>query len=103
MEPQQSDDDSTTIVYNGPDNEVVHLPLLEVSIKCIIIDGTCPNDLMWHAYTKCCFSVSAHVTLTHTFANPDSSATGRAKYMFPVPARGAVCAFQLETSDGRHV
>ena len=39
----------------------------------------------------------------HTFANPSTSATGQAKYVFPVPARAAVCAFQMETSDGRHV
>ena len=44
--------------------------------------------------------MSAHVVVFHKFRNESEKATGRAKYVFPVPARAAVCAFQMETSDG---
>ncbi|EIW79467.1 hypothetical protein CONPUDRAFT_154882 [Coniophora puteana RWD-64-598 SS2] len=50
--------------------------------------------------------VGARVALTQTFRNPPSPtgrATGRAKYVFPLPARASVCAFELERGDGRGV
>ncbi|KAA1467195.1 hypothetical protein DENSPDRAFT_832185 [Dentipellis sp. KUC8613] len=74
-----------TIVHNGPNNQTLHLPLQEVSIDALIVD------------------VSAQVKLSHVFTNPDNIATGRAKYVFPVPARAAVSGFEMQTSDGRLV
>jgi len=57
MDPQQSNDpdDTTTIIHNGPDNQLLRLPLLEVSVKSVIIDGGCRNDFVWHMYTEGCF------------------------------------------------
>lgn len=45
--------------------------------------------------------MTARVTLTQKFYNPEDTRTGRAKYCFPVPASAAVCGFQLTCSDGR--
>ncbi|KDQ53740.1 hypothetical protein JAAARDRAFT_197188 [Jaapia argillacea MUCL 33604] len=64
---------------------LVHLPLEEVDVKVQIVDS------------------SARVTLTQTFSNLSDSSTGRAKYVFPVPSRAAVCAFEMETSSGRKI
>ncbi|KAK7451741.1 von Willebrand factor A domain-containing protein 5A [Stygiomarasmius scandens] len=58
------------------------LPLDEVNVQALIID------------------LSARVILTQTFHNPSNQPTSRAKYVFPVPASAAVCAFELRTSDG---
>jgi hypothetical protein len=41
------------------------------------------------------------VTITQTYTNFSDAATTRAKYVFPVPARAAVCAFELCLSDGQ--
>lgn len=41
--------------------------------------------------------------MIQTYSNPLGTLTGRCKYMFPVPATAAVCAFHMETSDGRIV
>ena len=46
------------------------------------------------------FTVSARVTLSQIFRNSSEDATSRAKYVFPVPARAAVCAFEMHTEDG---
>jgi hypothetical protein len=43
------------------------------------------------------------VTLRQTFANPSETATGRAKYVFPLPARAAACAFELLFEAGRRI
>lgn len=47
--------------------------------------------------------MSAHIVVFHTFKNDSENATGRAKYVFPVPARATVCAFEMKTSDGKFV
>jgi len=44
--------------------------------------------------------VSAKVTITQTYTNLSEAATDRAKYVFPVPARAAVCVFELRLADG---
>lgn len=44
---------------------------------------------------------SATVSLTQTFWQCSSSATPRARYVFPVPAQAAVCGFEMCTEDGR--
>ena len=45
-------------------------------------------------------SVSSRIVLIQTFYNPSDEPTGRAKYVFPLPANAAVCAFDLELEDG---
>ncbi len=45
-------------------------------------------------------SASAKVTLTQVFLSTFNQPTSRAKYVFPVPARAAVCAFEMRTEDG---
>ena len=47
--------------------------------------------------------MSAHIVVSHAFKNDSNQTTGRAKYVFPVPASAAVCAFEMETSDGKFV
>ena len=47
--------------------------------------------------------VSARVTLTQRYSNTNLSNTAVAQYIFPVPSYGAVCAFKMETTDGRVV
>ncbi|KAJ7785776.1 hypothetical protein B0H16DRAFT_1487985 [Mycena metata] len=80
---------SNGIVHTGtPDGSGgnrEHLVLEEMKAKVLIID------------------VAARVTLTQVYRNPLSTATSRAVYYFPVPASGAVCAFEMRTSDDRVV
>ncbi|KAJ3482315.1 hypothetical protein NLI96_g7056 [Meripilus lineatus] len=71
------------IVYKPKEGDIVHLPLDEVRVQAVIVD------------------VSAKVTLSQVFLNPLKAPTFRAKYVFPVPARAAVCAFEMRTEDGR--
>ncbi len=47
--------------------------------------------------------VSAKVQLSQAFVNNSNVPTPRAKYVFPVPARAAVCAFEMQMEDGRVV
>ncbi|KAI0259092.1 von Willebrand factor type A domain-containing protein [Gloeopeniophorella convolvens] len=77
----QSSGDCVTILHHGPDDEIQHLPLQRVDVSARIID------------------VSAQVMLAHTFYNDSARPTRHAKYVFPIPASAAVCAFQMETSD----
>ncbi|KAJ7604890.1 von Willebrand factor type A domain-containing protein [Mycena polygramma] len=69
---------------DGSDNRE-HLLLEDMKAKVLIID------------------VAARVTLIQKYRNPLSTATSRALYHFPVPASGAVCAFEMRTSDDRVV
>lgn len=41
------------------------------------------------------------MVLTQTFTNTSETSTNRAKYVFPIPSRAAVCAFDLTHADGR--
>lgn len=45
--------------------------------------------------------VSARVMLSQVFENESESPTSRAKYVFPLPANAAICAFELQHADGR--
>ncbi|KAH7908679.1 hypothetical protein BJ138DRAFT_1068391 [Hygrophoropsis aurantiaca] len=78
-------DPPSGIVYHPSpdDSNLAHLPLESVSVKAWMVD------------------VSARICLTQVFANSSETSTGRAKYVFPLPARAAVCAFELEHADGR--
>ncbi|KIJ64831.1 hypothetical protein HYDPIDRAFT_28189 [Hydnomerulius pinastri MD-312] len=72
------------IVHQPPGQSTIdYLPLEEVGVKAWVVD------------------VSARIVLTQIFDNPSDSPTGRAKYVFPLPASAAVCAFELEFADGR--
>ncbi|KAI0034575.1 hypothetical protein K488DRAFT_83871 [Vararia minispora EC-137] len=76
---------SATVLHTLPNGSVQHLPLTQIAIEAMVVD------------------VSAHVVVSHTFVNDSGRATGRAKYVFPVPAGAAVCAFEMETSNGKFV
>ncbi|CAL1710155.1 unnamed protein product [Somion occarium] len=59
-----------------------YLPLEESQVQARIVDGI--------------------VILTQVFSNHGSRhKTSQTRYVFPIPARGAVCAFQMQTEDGR--
>ncbi|KAH0831411.1 hypothetical protein J3R83DRAFT_14082 [Lanmaoa asiatica] len=90
--------------------KIEYLPLEEVRVKAWVVDGTslakCPylsslssdsSDTHGHPI---CNIVSSRIVLTQTFYNPSDEPTGRAKYVFPLPANAAVCAFELELEDG---
>ncbi|PSR72061.1 hypothetical protein PHLCEN_2v12042, partial [Hermanssonia centrifuga] len=63
----------------------VYLPLEKLHVRAEIVD------------------VSATVTLTQTFWQCSPLSASRAKYVFPVPARAAVCGFEMRTEDGRFI
>ncbi|EKM57238.1 uncharacterized protein PHACADRAFT_194803 [Phanerochaete carnosa HHB-10118-sp] len=71
------------VVHASGDGNLTHLPLEEVKVNTLIVD------------------VSTRVDVTQVFYNPSIQWTPRAKYVFPVPARAAVCAFDMGTSTGR--
>ncbi|KAF4572545.1 hypothetical protein EYR36_007053 [Pleurotus pulmonarius] len=72
------------IVHNAgrTDGSKIYLPLEEVRVHALILD------------------VSAKVTIDQVYSNPTDAATSRAKYLFPVPASAAICAFEARKSDG---
>ncbi|KAG1755284.1 uncharacterized protein EDB91DRAFT_1342944 [Suillus paluster] len=71
------------IVHRSPDQHLLHLPLQEVDVRVWMVD------------------VSARVVLSQVFENVSENPTSRAKYVFPLPASSAACAFELEHADGR--
>ncbi|KAG1755260.1 uncharacterized protein EDB91DRAFT_1098001 [Suillus paluster] len=71
------------IVHRSPDQRLLHLPLQEVDVRVWMVD------------------VSARVVLSQVFENVSENPTSRAKYVFPLPASAATCAFELEHDDGR--
>ncbi|KAG1789555.1 uncharacterized protein HD556DRAFT_1311315 [Suillus plorans] len=70
------------IVYRSLDQRLLHLPLQEVDVRVWMVD------------------VSAKVMVYQTFENESESPTSRAKYVFPLPANAAICAFELEHANG---
>ncbi|KAG1893340.1 uncharacterized protein F5891DRAFT_1207717 [Suillus fuscotomentosus] len=71
------------IIHHSPDQGILHLPLQEVDVRVWMVD------------------ISARVVLSQVFENVSDSPTSRAKYVFPLPASAAACAFELEHADGR--
>ncbi|KAI6130833.1 hypothetical protein EDD17DRAFT_475454 [Pisolithus thermaeus] len=72
------------IVHQPPgQSTLAYLPLQKVAINAWVVD------------------VSARLVLTQVFQNESDQPTARAKYVFPLPERSAVCAFELEHADGR--
>lgn len=41
------------------------------------------------------------MTLTQVFCKYSARPTGRAKYVFPLPSRAAVCGFEMRTEAGK--
>ena len=41
--------------------------------------------------------------MTQIFKNASEHSTPQTRYIFPLPARSAVCAFEMWTDDGRHI
>ncbi|KAI6143622.1 hypothetical protein BKA82DRAFT_4017369 [Pisolithus tinctorius] len=72
------------IVHQPPgQSTLAYLPLEKVAINAWMVD------------------VSARLVLTQVFQNESDRPTARAKYVFPLPERSAVCGFELEHADGR--
>ena len=96
----------TGVVYCQRDGLIAHLPLEEVKVDALVVDGMCAISYV-HAnmstinalYTL----VSARVTVRQVFINSSQTSTSRAKYIFPLPAHAAVCAFEMHTSGGRRI
>lgn len=66
------------------DSQPATVPLMRVAAKATIVD------------------LSARVQVTQEYRN-DSSETLDCSYQFPVPARGAVCAFAVLKADGSRI
>ncbi|KAI0797305.1 hypothetical protein BC629DRAFT_1502878 [Irpex lacteus] len=71
------------IVYSSPTGDLQQLPLDKVVVDAIVVD------------------FSARVDIIQRFHNPSPNATPRAKYLFPLPARAAICGFEMHTADDR--
>jgi hypothetical protein len=84
------------------DGDRHHLVLEEMRAKVLIIDGNFLSAAIRRSVSDV-HPVAARVTLTQKYRNPLSTPTSRAVYYFPVPASGAVCAFEMRTSDDRLV
>ncbi|KDR71710.1 hypothetical protein GALMADRAFT_143511 [Galerina marginata CBS 339.88] len=70
----------------GTDGSPTYLPLVSVSAKVYILD------------------VSARVILKQLYLNDrDNDRSSSSQYAFPVPAKGAVCAFKMQASGGQVV
>ncbi|TCD67189.1 hypothetical protein EIP91_000416 [Steccherinum ochraceum] len=69
------------VVHRNTDGKLLCLPLSQMTVDALIVD------------------VSARVTLTQIFYNPSDDSTTRAKYVLPLPARAAVCAFEMCCGD----
>lgn len=71
-----------SIVYRSLDQRLLHLQLQEVDVRVWMVD------------------VSAKVMVYQTFENESESPTSRAKYVFPLPANAAICAFESNMPMG---
>ena len=84
----------------GHDGQLVNLPLNQVVVNALIVDGmihSCSSLIL--SLTSLYIVVSARVTLTQVFYNPSRTSSPRAKYVFPLPAKAAVCAFEMRCDD----
>ena len=55
------------------------------------------------AHAQVLYLATARVSLTQIFSNNSKSSTPQTRYVFPLPARSAVCAFEMRTDDGRRI
>ena len=79
----------------------VYLPLEQLDVHADVVDGEHQASFVLSAVLRGAHLVSATVTLTQTFWQYSPQPVSRAKYVFPVPARAAVCGFEMRTEDGR--
>ena len=75
-------------VFSNPDQttgNVTFLPLESLDAQVFIAD------------------ISARVVLSQTYSHHERHTLSEAYYIFPVPARAAVCGFEMQTEDGRRL
>lgn len=88
------------VVYRQRDGSMSQLPLEEVKVDAIVVDGTRADSLVIYLIDRATPTVSARVTVRQEFVNSSMTSTSRTKYIFPLPAHAAVCAFEMRTSGG---
>ncbi|KAH8102054.1 hypothetical protein BXZ70DRAFT_1016052 [Cristinia sonorae] len=71
----------TGIIFHNAQGELASLSLLRATVEARVVDA------------------SAIVTFTQVFCNTSELSTPRAKYIFRLPARAAVCAFEMCSQD----
>jgi hypothetical protein len=80
----------------------VYLPLEKAEVHADIVDGTlllfC--SFIYLLTPDAPVPVSAIVTVIQLFWQYSPNSLPRAKYIFPVPARAAVCGFEMMAEDG---
>jgi hypothetical protein len=89
------------IVETLDDRTLSLLPLEKVHIDVSVVDGNVHLVKLNACCTLTFTIVSACVTLKQTFTNPSETVVRNAKYVLPVPARAAVCAFEMHFADRR--
>ena len=78
-----------------------YLPLQSAEVHADVVDGEESPPISAIADSLICeLSVSAVVTVTQRFWQHLSTKLDRAKYVFPVPAKAAVCGFEMTLEDG---
>ncbi|PPQ90311.1 hypothetical protein CVT25_007896 [Psilocybe cyanescens] len=91
------------LVSYAANGSPTYLPLKSVSAKIYIVDGMHILFCLCTIYTNL-RTVSARVVLKQRYTNDRSNKEcANAQYIFPVPANGAVCAFKMQSADGRIV
>lgn len=92
------------LVSYGPDGSQTYLPLISLSAKVSIIDGKHLLFLHQNRFPeRIIHLVSARVVLTQLYVSDDNYRSSKAQYVFPIPANGAVCAFQMRSGDDQVV
>ena len=93
------------VVIETDEGKPNYLPLEEARVQAQIIDGLCQLSMRSVTLTHELILdlATAKVTLTQTFKNASEHSTPQTRYVFPLPARSAVCAFEMWTDDGRHI
>lgn len=87
------------IVYVESDSEV-YLPLEHAEVHADIVDGSYNSRSRTFLHVLTAATVSAIVTVIQQFWQYSSSALSRTKYVFPIPAKAAMCGFEMTTADG---
>lgn len=83
-----------------------YLPLETAEIHADIVDGEHPLVIAFKSlgslitHWRGLYPVSALITVTHKFWQYSPTKLPQAKYVFPVPARAAVCGFEMTSESG---
>ena len=88
------------IFVSLPNLTEVYLPLERAEVHADVIDGEYNYVHYVCTVANAHTTVSAIVTVTQHFWQCSSDRAQKAKYVFPVPARAAVCGFEMTTEDG---